>query len=108
MQVFSSARQISGVGAPSMPKCKVTRQIARAFAAAVLLCAAAAIPAHAGPPFLSDDPEPTDYTHFEIYAFANGTIAQDGSDGEGGIDFNYGATPDLQLSAVIPAGYSKP
>jgi hypothetical protein len=30
-------------------------------------------PAVAGPPFVSDGPEPTDYKHFEIYVFSNGT-----------------------------------
>jgi hypothetical protein len=30
-------------------------------------------PALAGPPYVSDDPEPTDYRHFEIYTFSNGS-----------------------------------
>jgi len=55
-----------------------------------------------GPPYISDDPEPTDYEHFEVYAFAQGTVAHDGDSGAAGIDFNYGATPDLQLTAVLP------
>jgi hypothetical protein len=62
----------------------------------------------AGPPYLSDDPEPTDYKHFEIYTFSNGTMTQDGTSGEAGIDFNYGGAPNLQLTAVIPAGYIFP
>jgi len=62
----------------------------------------------AGPPYLSDDPEPTDYQHYEIYAFANGDVGDDDSGGEAGIDFNYGATPDLQLTAVLPAAYTRP
>jgi hypothetical protein len=62
----------------------------------------------AGPPYLSDDPEPTDYKHFEIYTFSNGTVTQDGTSGEAGIDFNYGGAPNLQLTAVIPAGYAFP
>ena len=63
-------------------------------------------PAFAGPPYLSDDPEPTDYKHFEIYTFSNGTVTQTGTSGEAGIDFNYGAAPNLQLTAVLPAGYA--
>jgi hypothetical protein len=62
-------------------------------------------PAIAGPPFVSDDPEPTPYRHFEIYTFNNGTSTRDGTAGEVGIDFNYGAAPDLQLTATLPAGY---
>jgi len=62
----------------------------------------------AGPPFVLDDPEPTDNGHWEIYAFANGTSAQDGSGGEAGLDLNHGEGPDLQLTAVLPVGYDTP
>jgi hypothetical protein len=62
----------------------------------------------AGPPYLTDDPEPTDYQHFEIYTFSNGTATRDGVNGEGGIDFNYGGAPNLQLTATLPAGYNFP
>ena len=64
--------------------------------------------AFAGPPFLSDDPTPTDYQHFEVYLFANRTTTRDGVSGDTGIDFNYGATPDLQLTAVLPWNYERP
>jgi len=37
---------------------------------------ALARPALAGPPYVSDDPEPTDYKHFEIYTFSNGTATR--------------------------------
>lgn len=63
--------------------------------------------AWAGPPYLSDDPEPTDVKHFEIYAFALGTQSRDGMAGETGIDFNYGGAPDLQLSTVLPLAYDE-
>ncbi|HEX3342617.1 MAG TPA: transporter [Pseudolabrys sp.] len=65
-------------------------------------------PAFAGPPYVSDDPEPTDYKHFEIYAFSNGTTTKSATDGEAGIDFNYGAAPDLQLTATLPSGFDRP
>jgi hypothetical protein len=61
----------------------------------------------AGPPYVSDDPEPTDYKHFEIYTFTSGTTTRDGTAGQSGIDFNYGAAPDLQLTATLPEGYSQ-
>jgi hypothetical protein len=64
-------------------------------------------PAMAGPPYVSDDPEPTDYKHFEIYTFNNGTAARGDLGGASGIDFNYGAAPDLQLTATIPAGFDR-
>jgi hypothetical protein len=58
-----------------------------------------------GPPYISDDPNPTDYEHFEIYAFAQGTVSRDGDGGAAGIDFNYGATPDIQLTAAVPVAF---
>lgn len=63
-------------------------------------------PALAGPPFLSDDPEPTPYRGYEIYLFSAGAVARGGVGGAGGIDFNYGAAPDLQLTAVLPFEYA--
>lgn len=63
--------------------------------------------AQAGPPYLSDDPEPTDFQHFEIYAFGTGAQSEDGLSGETGIDFNYGGAPDLQLTAVLPLAYDE-
>ncbi|MGO9360423.1 MAG: hypothetical protein ACLP1D_22580 [Xanthobacteraceae bacterium] len=75
-------------------------------------------PATAGPPYVSDDPETTDYQHFEVYTFNNGLTArgaldfgtrpQAGTIGETGVDINYGAGPNLQLTTTVPAGYSSP
>jgi hypothetical protein len=62
----------------------------------------------AGPPYVSDDPEPTDYKHFEIYSFSNGTATRGDVGGATGIDFNYGAAPNLQLTATLPAGFDRP
>jgi len=76
------------------------------WAGAAVAAAVLAQPARAGPPYVSDDPEPTDYGHFEIYTFNNGTATRDGTAGESGIDFNYGAAPDLQLTATLPEGFN--
>jgi hypothetical protein len=62
----------------------------------------------AGPPYMTDDPEPTDYQHFEIYTFNNGTITPGDTGGETGIDFNYGGAPNLQLTATVPLAYDLP
>jgi hypothetical protein len=75
---------------------------------AALVLTAIANQAQAGPPYVSDDPEPTDYKHFEIYTFTNGATTRDGTAGASGIDFNYGAAPDLQLTATVPAGFDRP
>jgi hypothetical protein len=87
----------------------IARGASRWLACSAVAGAMLALPmqaAVAGPPFVSDDPEPTDTGHFEIYTFNNGTNTRSGTSGESGIDFNYGAAPDLQLTATAPAGYS--
>ncbi|MEO5713430.1 MAG: transporter [Luteolibacter sp.] len=65
-------------------------------------------PAFAGPPFITDDPQPTPYGHYEIYAFATGTTTKTGSDGAAGLDLNYGAMEGLQLTMVLPMEYDRP
>ncbi|HET9160680.1 MAG TPA: hypothetical protein VFN88_08710 [Caulobacteraceae bacterium] len=62
-------------------------------------------PAVAGPPYVTDDPEPTDLHRWEIYAFTGGSHARGLTGGAGGLDLNYGAAKDLQLTAVIPSEY---
>jgi len=62
-------------------------------------------PAFGGPPYVTDDPQPTDYGHYEIYLFTGGTAARDGTADAAGLDFNYGAAPDLQLTAVFPLAF---
>src|SRR5437868_3534427 len=66
-----------------------------------LLCALLALPgpALAGPPYLSDDPQPTEFREYEIYLFTAGQHTRDGTGGAAGIDFNYGAAPGVQLTA---------
>src|ERR1700750_3135466 len=84
------------------------RHLAQAWKITVLLLGLMPATALAGPPYVSDDPEPTDYQHFEIYTFNNGTSTREGTSGETGIDFNYGAAPDLQLTATLPGGFDQP
>jgi hypothetical protein len=64
-------------------------------------------PVHAGPPFLTDDPEPTDTGHWEIYAPLADTSGRGGAfDGGVGAELNYGAAPDLQLTLGLPLSYT--
>lgn len=78
-------------------------RVLTALAACFVLCSSAAL---AGPPYETDDPEPTDLHHWEIYDF----VAFDGHrsdlDGEGGLDLNYGAARGLQLTATLPIAFS--
>lgn len=62
----------------------------------------------AGPPYITDDPDPTETGHYEIYLFASGTTTQDGKDGSAGLDISYGAAPDLQLSLTLPVAFDNP
>jgi len=72
-------------------------------AAALTLCAATA---HAGPPFQTDDPDPVEYKHFEMYAFelsdstgknVGGTVLEIPA-----YEVNYGVVPNVQLHLVVP------
>jgi hypothetical protein len=63
--------------------------------------------ATAGPPFLTDDPEPTETGHWEIYGpliEAEGRGAD--FDGTAGVELNYGAAANLQLTVGLPAAYA--
>jgi hypothetical protein len=61
--------------------------------------------ANAGPPYLTDDPQPTDPGHWEIYNFVQATVGYGALQGEGGLDLNYGAAENVQLTAVLPIGF---
>ena len=71
---------------------------------------ALAITAFAGPPFLTDDPEPVDFKHWEVYLF--GTVdstVKNGISGTGpALEVNVGALPNLQLHMVLPLAFSIP
>jgi len=61
----------------------------------------------AGPPFLTDDPEPTDTGHWEIYAPLMEAEGRGNSfSGAMGAELNYGAAPDLQLTFGLPLAYT--
>ncbi len=74
------------------------------FALAIGLAASGAL---AGPPFLTDDPEPTDTGHWEIYA---PYVEADGKGavlaGATGAELNYGAAPSLQLTVGLPFAFT--
>jgi hypothetical protein len=76
----------------------------RALAALVL--AGAAAPALAGPPYLTDDPVPTDTGHWEIYAFTAAEGRRSTLDADAGVDLNYGPVKGVQLTATLPLSVS--
>lgn len=69
----------------------------------VLLLLSGAMTALAGPPFQTDDPEPVDYHHFEMYAFALSDSTSGGTSlSVPAYEVNWGAAPNLQLHLVLP------
>ena len=60
----------------------------------------------AGPPYATDDPEPTELGHWEIYAFSGIEGRAGNLEGSAGLDLNYGPVKDVQLTATLPIDYS--
>ena len=62
-----------------------------------------AVPALAGPPFLTDDPQPVDYQHNEFYIFSTTDQTPDGNQYQlPAFEYNRGILPDVQFHIVIP------
>ena len=65
-----------------------------------------AFPAIAGPPFQTDDPEPVDYLHWEIYVASIQEYQRLETDATlPHIEINYGVVPNVQLHLIAPMGY---
>jgi hypothetical protein len=57
----------------------------------------------AGPPYVTDDPEPTDTGHWENYLYSQGaSTASQSLRAQAGIEINYGAAENTQLSWSVP------
>jgi hypothetical protein len=68
----------------------------------------AGAPALAGPPFVTDDPEPVEYQHYEINTAMQATYTKDGRAGAWPtIDSNYGAMEGVQLHVGLYASFAK-
>lgn len=88
------------------PLCSHLRRTGLRTALTGALLALATATAHAGPPFQTDDPDPVEYRHFEMYAFelsdstgknAGGTVVEVPA-----YEVNYGVVPNVQLHLVLP------
>ena len=65
--------------------------------------------AWAGPPFETDDPEPVDRGHWEVYIFSAGSIGSHDTTGLGpSLEVNYGAAANLQLHLIATTAYDAP
>lgn len=63
----------------------------------------------AGPPYVTDDPEPVEYQHWEVYLASQ--LAHDGGTWSGTaphVEVNYGVLPNLQLHLIAPLAFVRP
>lgn len=67
------------------------------------------VTAVAGPPFLTDDPEPVAFKHWEFYLFSTVDATRKSTNGTGpAFEFNVGALPNLQVHLVLPLAFTAP
>lgn len=63
----------------------------------------------AGPPFMTDDPEPVEFKHGELYVASIYSNDKDGRSGTAPhIEANYGILPNTQLHLILPLAYNSP
>ncbi len=85
------------------------RRAMRLAAAALLSACGALMPAGAGPPFATDDPEPVEKGHGEFYVASQDAWTRDGSSGTlPHLELNYGPVRDVQLHAILPLAWVRP
>ena len=73
----------------------------------VSLCGSSVV--WAGPPFVTDDPEPVDLHHWEFYAASELVRDQSGRSGTlPHFEINYGAAPNLQIHMILPIAFVRP
>ncbi|MBF0527000.1 MAG: transporter [Deltaproteobacteria bacterium] len=68
------------------------------------------IQAWAGPPFLTDDPEPVEYKHGEVYLATQFRYDRDAGKSMTlpHMEVNYGLLPNLQIHLITPFAYIRP
>lgn len=75
----------------------------RVIACAALLLLFVPAPALAGPTCMTDDPEPVELRHWEVYLASQSTFSRGGVTGTAPpLEVNYGAAPGLQLHVIGP------
>jgi hypothetical protein len=63
----------------------------------------------AGPPYVTDDPEPVDYRHWELYLASLADRDVDGWTGTSPhLEVNYGVMHDVQLHTIVPLAFAVP
>lgn len=81
----------------------------RPIAAFLLLNLLPTLTSRGGPPYLTDDPEPVEYQHWEFYVASLDFKTADGWTGTGPhIEINYGVVPNVQLHVIAPLAFNAP
>ncbi len=63
----------------------------------------------AGPPFRTDDPEPVDFKHGELYLAAQYEEDREATSGTAPhVEFNYGIMPDIMVHLIAPYAFNNP
>ena len=85
-----------------------TSSTRRILSTATCLILISAVRIFAGPPFLTDDPDPVAYQHWEAYLFTAGLSSSGGYSIEGpAMEINYGVWTDTQLHLIVPLTSTK-
>lgn len=75
----------------------------------VVLLFIGSLTAQAGPPFVTDDPEPVDYRQWEFYIASQHAETSDGWSGTAPhLELNYGVVTNVQLHLIAPLVYDAP
>jgi hypothetical protein len=78
-------------------------------AAIVVLIGLAPGTASAGPPYRTDDPEPVELGHYQLYTLSTGTaVSNDKSGLLPGFEFDYGLIPNGQLTINAGVAFDSP
>lgn len=62
--------------------------------------------AQAGPPFVTDDPEPVERHHTEVNVAAQATRSSAGQAGTLGAEANYGCAAETQCHVALPGAFT--
>lgn len=71
-----------------------------------LLVLLACVSAQAGPPFVTDDPEPVERYHTEVNVAVQATRSAAGQVGTMGAEANYGCAADTQCHIALPGAFA--
>ena len=107
VKVYTNCLAIFARDATAATK-RPARFVTKKTRAAVAVLTLLSSPAIAGPPYITDDPEPVDYQRWEFYAFSQGGRANGETSGVApSCDCNYGVLPDVQLHIQPGAAFRR-